>query len=321
MAKNKQTKKDNDLVVKDNDLIIIGNRFDNMNITQMKIMNLIISKFDNRLEIEKIKESDLIFNISYSELLEKLQDKQLVANRFSETIEDLTKKQWKEIRNNNNFLFYNVFSYAKYENGILEIKLNRDLVKYFLELGGNFTKYYFDNIARFKSKYSILLYELLKANKFKKEATYSTEELLVLLKVEAKNMQRFGNFNLFILKKIQIEINETSDLYFQYSENKKPGTKIVDSITFRIYDSETNKNEYRDLRKFIAYIRKNYVNQGIMIVRDDGNEKTLTINKDGYLYFLDSFNEKIDKEKAEKIWNVMFNNQNKLMAYTPSLFE
>ena len=56
------------------------------------------------------------------------------------------------------------FSYAKYKQGegVIIIRFDKSLKPYLLQLKSHFTRYALDTVVRFKSQYSIRLYELLK---------------------------------------------------------------------------------------------------------------------------------------------------------------
>lgn len=319
MAKDK---KDNDLVVKSNKLVN-GCYLEEMNITQMKIMNLIISKVDNTKQIENITDEDLTFIFSFSELEQKLNEVELHrGERLRNYCQDLSKKQYIEI-DKKDFLFIPIFSLVSYKKGVFKAIINKQVIIHLLELKKDFTKYYFDNISRFKSKYSILFYELLKANQFKNEITFTLEELILKLQITKKSMKVYSTIKRDVIEKVKDEINSTSDIHFEYSEIKKPGTKIVESLTFRIYKNENNQNIYRDKRDFINFIRKNYVNQLIVKINSKSKNRVeeITINYNGFLGYVNIFNERIDKEKAAKIWDWLFENQNRIEKYTPSLLE
>lgn len=97
------------------------------------------------------------------------------------------------------------------EKGTVVLELHRKLYPYLLQLKKRFTTYYLMNVLRFKSKYSIRLFELFKANQFKKELTITVDELRTMLCCE--NYDRYSNFNQRVLTPALAEINEHSDIW------------------------------------------------------------------------------------------------------------
>lgn len=107
--------------------------------------------------------------------------------------------------------------YINKHSGIIEIKLDDDMKPYLLQLKEKFTEYTLIYTLNFKSKYSIRLYEYLKSIHYKKlceyEQTLTIEKFMQLLDSPYKN---FKDFHIRVLKAAQKEINELSDIIFDY---------------------------------------------------------------------------------------------------------
>lgn len=106
------------------------------------------------------------------------------------------------------------------KSGYIEIKFSEEIQPYLHQLQGNFTTYYIDKIAKFKSIYSVRLYEysIMYLNKNKMDAGR-----LPILISEIKNKlgldnkyNRFCDFKIRVLEKAKNEINESSDIKFDY---------------------------------------------------------------------------------------------------------
>lgn len=85
--------------------------------------------------------------------------------------------------------------YVDEKSGIIQIKLDRDMKPYLLQLKSNFTQYELLWTLNFRSKYSIRLYELAKSIHFYDLEPYTKEyevdELKRLLDAENYNYQKF----------------------------------------------------------------------------------------------------------------------------------
>ena len=59
------------------------------------------------------------------------------------------------------FTYVPLITLAKYENAMFEFHLNCYILKYFVDLAGNFTEYYLDHLLSMNSPYAIKIYKLL----------------------------------------------------------------------------------------------------------------------------------------------------------------
>lgn len=110
------------------------------------------------------------------------------------------------------------------KTGYLEIKFSEEIQPYLQNLQGNFTSFYIEQIAKFKSIYSIRFYEyaIMTLNKdksigAKEKGKFSLliSEIKAWLGLEDK-YNRFTNFKTRVLEVSKKEINEFSDLNFNY---------------------------------------------------------------------------------------------------------
>lgn len=106
------------------------------------------------------------------------------------------------------------------KTGYIEIKFSEEVQPYLHALKGNFTAYYIEQIACFKSIYSVRLYENIlmtlnqsKVNKYKFILLIS--DIKVQLDLDDK-YDRFCDFKLRVLEKSKKEINSFSDLLVDY---------------------------------------------------------------------------------------------------------
>ncbi len=211
---------------------------------QFLLYSLIVAKVDNNLEFLHIKEEDLLLKITHKEILEQLEIKR-VQPTFKEEIKDLSLLQIEHIDKDNKeeFIFINVFSKIAYRNHILTIKLNKDVMDYFIDLKSNFLSYSFKTLVKFKSKYTMLLYDLIQKDYYllnrKYYFEYDLSFLLDKLQVNAKSMRVYQNFKVKILEKAIKEINTHTNLNITYKAIKNVYTVV--KIRFLRLPKNTNK--------------------------------------------------------------------------------
>lgn len=112
------------------------------------------------------------------------------------------------------------------------------LKPFLLELSNKFTSYRLANVVKLKSTYAIRIYELLKQYEDLKERTISLENLRYYL--DAMDVYpNYANFKQRVLKPSQKELNQKTDISFEFEEIKL-GRK-VQKIRF-IIGSQKRKN-------------------------------------------------------------------------------
>lgn len=124
--------------------------------------------------------------------------------------------------------------YIDKQSGVIRIRLDEDLKPYLLQLKQNYTQYELLWTLRFRSKYSIRLYELIKSIHYREletyERTYSLEELQQIL--DAKIYKSYSSFRTRALDPAIEEINNYSDKNVTYSPIRSG--RSVDKIKFTI---------------------------------------------------------------------------------------
>ena len=126
------------------------------------------------------------------------------------------------------------------KQGVIIFTIEEYIKPYILDLTTNFTQYYFENIARLKSSYSIRLYEFLKQyEKIGKRKT-SVIELRHFLNIDDCKYKYIKDFRKYTILVAQKELKEKTDIYFEFEEIKT-GRKITD-FTFIIFKNNESKN-------------------------------------------------------------------------------
>lgn len=132
--------------------------------------------------------------------------------------------------------------YSKIEgktgSSMVHFKFNQELRPYLVNLRGNFTSYLYDNVVRFRSGYSVRIYELLVRHLgWQNVYEVSVDYLKDLLGVsDVKTYKTFPKFREKVLDKARDEINNFSDLNISYETVKKGRT--IRSVKFYISSKE-----------------------------------------------------------------------------------
>lgn len=242
IMENSINEKRTSLVIKSNDLIT-KSRF-TLNAQQQKIILYLISQIN-----QKDKDFNLYeFNIKEFCRVCGIKCEGGSTYQFlKEQIKVLSDKSlWIELEDGRETLVRWIEKpYIDKKNGIIKIKLDRDMKPYLLELKKNFTKYELVYTLNFKSKYAIRLYELIKSRHYRELYRYSftmeIEEFKTRIGADNK-YDRFNNFHIRALKPAIDEINQYSDKHIEYDLIYK-GRKVVEiDFTITTQDIQTRLN-------------------------------------------------------------------------------
>lgn len=127
--------------------------------------------------------------------------------------------------------------YINKRSGKIKIRLDKDMKPFLLELNRNFTTHELIYAMNFKSKYSVRLYEYIKARHFDENIEYTFEISVEELKqrMGAEKYKAFCDFNSRALKPAVKEINTHSDKDLNIEYIKKGKTIISLRITIRTH--------------------------------------------------------------------------------------
>lgn len=118
--------------------------------------------------------------------------------------------------------------YIKKRSGTIQIRLDNDMRPFLLKLKEHYTKYELIYTLRFRCKYSIRLYELVKSVHFHDlapyTAQYTVEDLAAI--IGAETYRQYKDFKSRALVPAVREINEYSDKRVSFTEIKK-GKKVT----------------------------------------------------------------------------------------------
>ncbi|MEW9576387.1 replication initiation protein [Bacillus toyonensis] len=103
--------------------------------------------------------------------------------------------------------------------GTIDMRFDPLLKPFLLELSSKFTSYRLANVVKLKSTYAIRIYELLKQYEDLRERTISLENLRYYL--DAMGVYpNYANFKQRVLKPSQKELNQKTDISFEFEEIK-----------------------------------------------------------------------------------------------------
>lgn len=132
--------------------------------------------------------------------------------------------------------------------GYITLQFHPSLKYLFLELKEKFTSYQLENVVRLNSVYSIRIYELLKQYERLRKRELTLEELRHFLAIEPTKYKQYGHFKSKVLAVAQKEINNKTDIHFEFVEIKT-GRKVT-SIEFIINSSPAlNDSSYTQEKK------------------------------------------------------------------------
>ena len=129
---------------------------------------------------------------------------------------------------NDRFKFWNAFSSMEYDNGKFIFEWNSNMIPHILKLKEKYVMTDLTITANFKSSFSWILYDYLKAYYGYWHKPITKDALMKLFGVEDRKtyIQSTGQFKRGVLNVAIAEINEHTELEVRYNEEKK-GRSIV----------------------------------------------------------------------------------------------
>jgi plasmid replication initiation protein len=228
----------NNIVTKSNELIqsVISTKH-KMTVEDLKIIELIASMVepnDSQFKTYRVKVSDFMKVLGiknkgkYSEIKERtalLQEKVFTIVTPERTIQT----SWLS-----SAVYYD-------REGTVDLRFDPLLKDFFIELKEKFTSYRLKNTIGLKSKYSILIYNILKQYEKIGEIEFSISEIRNLVQLDEDKYKQFGDLKKRILLPAQQEITDKTDINFDFIECK-PANRKVTKIKFLINKKRHNKN-------------------------------------------------------------------------------
>jgi len=297
----------------------------NITITQKKALNLFYKTA--KIGLEKGQEKSKWHKVELKKVVEILGDKKTNIKRLKENLKKLTtvlveynilekdKKVWGA---------FSLLTEVKIElnenrENIIRYKL-AEMIEENLILPNVFAKIDLKTIKNLKSKYSIVLYELLEDYKNVNIPKMTILKFKELMGIDESKYKQIFDLKRWVIEVIKEEINNKTDFTIDY-ELKKEGPKIV-GIQWRVVEyNEEKQNKYFEKMEFIQKCRDEY-KPGEALFYDERNGVTLIMGKNGLLakkYDHKKRPETVKKDLAQDAWTWLFNNKN-LMEKPRGLF-
>lgn len=180
-------------------------------------------------------------------------------------------------------------SYVRYikGSGIIQLRFDRSLKPYLLQLKSHFTQYNFHQVINFKSQYSIRIYELLKMEAYKAnngqfKRFSEVDELRLLLGVAKSDYVQFNDFKKRAIDPAIKEISDKTDLTIADVIYGKTSRKIT-NMTFMVNIKHKNNSaiipENQDTIPNTAPIIERLVTLGFSLETATGYEKKYVIEQ------------------------------------------
>lgn len=249
--------------------------------------------------LSQVKEEQLIYQI-HTHDIELITGRKWNISQFTDSTEQLLTRMF-EVHTDDDYTQFVLFQYFKYIKGTrtIEVKLSEIALPYFFDLKNNFTHFQLKSVLGCSSKFAKRLYMIAcqwrVVGKFPKPIPIIELKRMLGL-VDKKGNEQFkqiGQFKDYVLEVAKKQINEHSDISFDYELYKKGRSFEYIQI---FVDTSKNKpaqleidynkpvNDQKNIRSVMAY--------GI------SEEYATLIVKDGYDDFI-KFVEKVN-ERARK---------------------
>ena len=227
----------NKLVVKDNALIDASF---NLSLIEQRIMLLAIVEAREIINLSP----DTAIEITVGEYIEQFKAE---SNNIYYLIKDAAKTlKRREFSYLDRYKDQDAYTTANWVNrvtyvdsrGLLVLYLSHEVISLISRLSAQFTKYYVEQVADFKSKYSLRLYELLiKWLSTGKTHKYNINEIRAKLGVEVTEYATMSNFKTNVLEKAIEDINKNTDITVSYDQFKKG--RVITDFQFKLKQKST----------------------------------------------------------------------------------
>lgn len=142
--------------------------------------------------------------------------------------------------------------------GYIELEFSPKLKPYFLALKECFTQYQLKNVIALKRSYSIRIYELLKQYEKIGERYFEIDHLKYILGIEEDKYKYYGHFKDKVINPAKKELNNKTDIYFDFKEKKKARKVIGLYFFIKRHEKEPHDQKIDDINIEIYMRMKDY---------------------------------------------------------------
>ena len=186
---------------------------------------------------------------------------------------------------------FHVLDRAKYSEGVLTLKINKDMNDIFLQLRAtkNFTHYELAEFVTLTSTHAQRIYELMKQYQHSKnrERTIELTELREMLGLDEKKYKLFSNFRKHVLDISKKQIQDNTSLRYEWKGITKRGRKIHSIQFYEIHIAGKETPTELQERAFL----ENYIDEEIYSpeINNYITIRNVSKNKDSSYTVLDKF--------------------------------
>jgi len=162
-------------------------------------------------------------------------------------------------------------------------------------------------LASFKSGYTVTLFEQIEQRRDFNRWEVSYRVLRAIFGIEEEKYQRFNHFKERVLEVAVNEIVDKSNYSLKYELIRGGRGRAVQKVIFTWHINKTT------LMEFKSFIRANFVNIPLIVLAGDDGDHLIQVSEDGKLY--NAHNPKLyyPTKRANAIWRVMYDNQDKML--------
>ena len=175
-------------------------------------------------------------------------------NQLKQSIKELSGGRLERKISKNNYAYYALFSKISYNNGFIEMSFHPDLKPFFIDLKVHFTQYNLMDFLSLPSTYSQRIFEILKSWANLPEIIITVDELQSILDVPTSFLRDFSNFRYRVLDKAYKDINEKTNLKYEWeaikTKNKVTAIRFIFSQQNRMIAQKATIQKLTD--KFIS---------------------------------------------------------------------
>lgn len=249
--------------------------------------------------LSQISEGQLTYQIHTNDI-EMITGRKWNISQFTDSTEQLLTRMF-EVETDEDYTQFVLFQYFRYLKGTrtIEVKLSEIALPYFFDLKNNFTHFQLKSVLGCSSKFAKRLYML--ACQWRTVGRFPKPIPIIELKrmlglVDKKGNEQFkqiGQFKEYVLDIAKKQINEHTDISFDYQLYKKG--RSFEFIQIYVDTSKNNPQQLEiDYKEPIAYQK----NVRAVMAYGISEEYAILIVKDGYDDFV-KFVEKVN-DRAKK---------------------
>ena len=283
--------------VGDRDVVKIGNQFPffkhDLNLQEQRLIFLVIAQI--KMEDEDFKD----YKVALKDIEEKtgaLQNRR-ETNRFARTLMSKTFTIEEEAGDRTLSWFSSILR-LRNESALL-VRFDPALKPYLLQLKENFTKALLSVLFKFKHKYTMQVYLLLKS-RINRKIEIKVDKLADILNVPKSYKRNFGDFWRYVINPALQEINKVSDL--EIVEVKKINMRHSKKIEKILIQAKTKKSE-QDRKENKKLVEQNKYAELEAKLNQQYKNKTIK-GEDGLNWYVKSIKVVNDKEVEIEITNL-----------------